>query len=743
MKKVFLLLLPALFALLAAPAFAQAQLPPTPAYWQSQDSLFQNLDKRKITTGALYDRVFIWANVHLLEAGDTITYSFAQQAWHELYLAAYVPTGLLPVDSLRMRATMNKLRSNVLSVGCINYQFQMIDSNAADDGRLVIGRDSLFYDGSGGSPYNLVAKAFPVVTENEIRDTLTTFYFDSTLQLNNVSGEYATAITLKNSTGDSIRLTPGAQGVLSFGKEALDTNAIILTTTVYFNTGRKVGYGVLLRNNLPKFTVYDPDGRHTCVSEVLHFFSGPNLTFQGYDESIPTQGRGDYKIYYHLQDMTGTGCDKHIRKPIIVLDGFDPKDAERPQPDDIYALLQYPGPVSGLGAELRLPDAGGNPGFDIIVLNFPQYIVPGSGPGTGGYRDGGADYIERNAMVLVKLIQDINDQLAANGSTEKIVVIGPSMGGLISRYALKYMENKNALGVPKMNHNCRLWVSFDSPHLGANIPPGLQSLIWYAGYKLNDEDSKKSFDEKLRSYAARQMLIYQTGGNIWMPLYGNSIFFSEPMRATWQNAINTLGYPGSPRKVALINGTTSGNWETPCKTEIQYFARKHASPFQGMRLVELKASFYPDYGQNCEFFYGYKRGKAALSASINNTDVRGSLDIVPGGLFNTNEIVKDGLDPVLGKFYTKVNILDQRVYADGTLEKYAGPYHTFIPSVSSLGFYNSNFHWANNIGNRNLVCTGEIPFDNYFTAKSNETHVSISEAAAKWITEEIRYGQPA
>lgn len=368
--------------------------------------MFQNLDKRKITTGALYDRVFIWANVHLLEAGDTITYSFAQQAWHELYLATYIQTGLLPVDSLWMRATRNRLRSNVLSVGCINYQFQMIDSNAADDGRLVIGRDSLFYDGSGSSPYNLVAKAFPVVTANEIRDTLTTFYFDSTLQLSNVAGEYATAITLKNSTGDSIRLTPGAQGVLNFGKQALDTNAIILTTTVYFNTGRKVGYGVLLRNNLPKFTVYDPDGRYTCVSaDKIPIASTEDLKFKGYDETVATQGIGEYKIYYHLNDMSGTACDQHIRKPIIILDGFDPKNADRPDPDNIYALLHYPGSATGLGAELRLPDAGGNPGFDIIVLNFPQYIVPGSGPGTGGYRDGGADYIERNAMVLVKLIR--------------------------------------------------------------------------------------------------------------------------------------------------------------------------------------------------------------------------------------------------------------------------------------------------------------------------------------------------
>lgn len=89
-KLLFLLLFAAISMLVAGTANAQSPLPSTPAYWQTQDSLFQNLDKRKITTGVLYDRVFIWANVHLLEAGDTITYSFAQQAWHELYLATYI-----------------------------------------------------------------------------------------------------------------------------------------------------------------------------------------------------------------------------------------------------------------------------------------------------------------------------------------------------------------------------------------------------------------------------------------------------------------------------------------------------------------------------------------------------------------------------------------------------------------------------------------------------------------------------
>ena len=81
------------------------------------------------------------------------------------------------------------------------------------------------------------------------------------------------------------------------------------------------------------------------------------------------------------------------------------------------------------------------------------------------------DYIERNALTHVALYQHLNNTLFSNGSSEKLVIVGPSMGGQMSRYALAYMEKHN---IP---HNTRLWVSIDSPHLGANIPIGIQSMM--------------------------------------------------------------------------------------------------------------------------------------------------------------------------------------------------------------------------------------------------------------------------
>src|SRR5690606_16835698 len=101
----------------------------------------------------------------------------------------------------------------------------------------------------------------------------------------------------------------------------------------------------------------------------------------------------------------------------------------------------------------------------------------------GNLIDGGADYIERNALSLVTLIETINAQKVGS---EKNVLIGPSMGGLITRYALKYMENNN------LDHDSRLWISVDSPHNGANVAMSVQYLVNYLGYGYPDIDEIKT-----------------------------------------------------------------------------------------------------------------------------------------------------------------------------------------------------------------------------------------------------------
>ena len=121
-------------------------------------------------------------------------------------------------------------------------------------------------------------------------------------------------------------------------------------------------------------------------------------------------------------------------------------------------------------------------GYDVIIVNHPVNESNGI--------DGGSDYIQRNAFTLISLVRYINETKQGN---EPNVVIGPSMGGLISRYALAYMEKKLAEtgNNTKWNHDTRLWVSFDSPHQGANIPIGVQKGIQYFADEFEVESAQE------------------------------------------------------------------------------------------------------------------------------------------------------------------------------------------------------------------------------------------------------------
>ena len=155
---------------------------------------------------------------------------------------------------------------------------------------------------------------------------------------------------------------------------------------------------------------YAPIGNRNASQNIT-----ASISYQGYDEDQAYFGQGEYEIFIDTTDGL-------LNKPIIVLDGFDPGDSR-----DITGLYNN----LNFGGE-NLADVLRSEGYDIVILNAPQYT-------TGGKEiDGGGDYIQRNAMVLIELIDFLNTEKVGD---EELVILGPSMGGLISRYALNYMEN--------------------------------------------------------------------------------------------------------------------------------------------------------------------------------------------------------------------------------------------------------------------------------------------------------------
>jgi hypothetical protein len=467
------------------------------------------------------------------------------------------------------------------------------------------------------------------------------------------------------------------------------------------------------------------------------------IPFKGYNESTARLGTLEYRTYYNTISNPGYiaasnafSIQPKLRKPVIILDGYDPGDSRKIYDGsagyngDKFSILEFMSydidDIPKNGNEKNLVKELQDKGYDVTLVNFPN----------------GADFIERNAMAVVALLQRENSKLSENSSTEKITLIGPSMGGLISRYALSYMEKNN---IP---HNTKLWVSFDSPHHGANIPLSSQANLFFLGTTAESKEAKDKFIENFLSPAARQMLIEQMENypNPTLLTSRNSKNNNHPFRQqflqnlTTNGVENSNGFPKQTRNIAVINGTTNGvktNSESQTVYDITAFGalkikgfylinRNLATPgnevttFEG-RFTKVVQCYIPLTGLS------YSCGITIKNRSRKDINInpRGSMDVVQGGTFNTVGIIKKSLDENPD---VQENTVENRI----TVEN-----HCFIPTISSLAFKNPNFDWNTNVS-RNLICNDEIPFQSYYAPPNNQAHVKVTKEMVDWLLKEIQ-----
>ena len=413
-----------------------------------------------------------------------------------------------------------------------------------------------------------------------------------------------------------------------------------------------------------------------------------NIAYQGYGESQPYFGQGEYEIF--LDNVDGI-----LDRPVIVLDGFDPGDGRGI--GALYSSLSYGG--QNLADELR------DLGFDIVILNAPNYT-------TDGYDiSGGGDFIQRNAMVLVALIQEINAQ---KQGSEELVVLGPSMGGLIGRYTLAFMEQQ---GLP---HETRLYLSFDSPHRGANIPISLQYLINYFAVVGGDPMAQATVDFVLNSSAAKQMLIDHLLGhlaagsdleqdpNLLLP------FGAPNFRDAFQQELDALGFPQNVRNVTMINGAIEGTTIGSPGMEVV----NTSIEIDALTDIEIALYFTPSAGQSITvtdvrtLFIGIPL--STFTADAESPSTSDGIDSAPGGTGNISAaLAGGGGSPVLQEF---IDALNQDEYS-------------FIPTMSALAIDTDNWH-----GPADLSLS---PFDNIEASTINSSHVSLTQSMADFAIIEI------
>ncbi|MCH9661774.1 MAG: T9SS type A sorting domain-containing protein [Bacteroidetes bacterium] len=413
------------------------------------------------------------------------------------------------------------------------------------------------------------------------------------------------------------------------------------------------------------------------------------IPYQGYEETQEYFGEGEYEIF--LDEVDGV-----LDHPIIVLDGFDPGDSR--DITGLYNSLEFDG--QNMADILRAE------GFDIVVLNAPQYSTGGNDI------DGGADYIQRNAMVLIEMINLLNAEKVGDA---ELVVLGPSMGGLIARYALSYMEANS------LPHETRLYISFDSPHLGANVPISLQYLINYLAIEFGNEDATLIVEGVLNSPAAKEMLVDHLSAHVDEGASDQNPNSTLPagapnFRDAFQTELNNLGFPTDVRNVSMINGSGNG---TTTGTPGMQVVNTTLDIITGTT-AEVALHFMPEATETIEVtswttFLG-PIPIGSFSADGEATATSDGVDSAPGGTANISTALGDGDNPIIVAF---IEALDQDAYA-------------FIPTLSALGIDTPNWYTVPNVD--------DSPFVNTYIPDENEDHVTVTAASAAFALEEIRNG---
>ncbi len=282
---------------------------------------------------------------------------------------------------------------------------------------------------------------------------------------------------------------------------------------------------------------------------------------------------GDMDLVIHVPDETIQFSGLNIavyracnstpqdEKAVIYLEGIDILDFETSfnrTADQVYSeMIDYP-----YISQLR------NYGYDFYVVDWANSRID----------------MTINAMNVVMLLDSLK---GAIDNDHEFIIMGESMGGVIARYALTFMESPsylNPVNFPNANerermHNCRQMFTIDSPHQGASIPLSMQHLYDVIatsagsifGTPMLGRKVMSHYNMFLDSKAAKQLLIYHVDTKSGWGQYKN---YSEHQdRTDFMNDLQNLGdYPSHCKKIALSNGALNGTKQCRFYTEVERVA---------------------------------------------------------------------------------------------------------------------------------------------------------------------------
>lgn len=505
-----------------------------PHYTEQIDHIFEHVDLTQVPNGLLRD-----FGIPLIEPQiyngqlDTINYTNTD-AFGLLYatltaMAIDTNQSLPPPNAYMNVIASQTVRQPIMLLGIL-YSYYQIDSNAIANEQMII-QNGQIYDvpNRTTSPYLsrttfLMTSATDLVRSNKLKLAFDANYF-------------------YNNTGTTI-------------------------SELWIDYDDGQGYQLVSLTRLPEITYTEPGLKHIkfkIVTSTAAIFESHTRLVMEFDP--PEKALGDIPYLtepesFHVmspQSFAGVNSGAtvfisyacghtNLQKPFIWAEGYNPASYITALDQRLYYLDAVERIYSGVypGDQRNVSDYLQAEGYDLVVIDY----------------DDGGTYLELNAMVIEEAIRQINIRKHQNGSNEKNVVMGQSMGGMCLRYALRDMEVKGE------NHEVGTYVSFDSGHLGTNIPLGVQyALKHISNISVGRQKAKLQMYVGLLQEAyrildlpsSREMLYYHAseewfGGN-WETDYNN-----PSLHDTYYLAQNgTLGMPQNCDRIAIINGSLNGS----------------------------------------------------------------------------------------------------------------------------------------------------------------------------------------
>ena len=719
---------------------AFAQIPNCDAlipYPQFAYEKLRNLDKSQVSTGVLYDYAFPLEDVENYDGTlntDTTDYARFIQSYHRLYLSTFNRVNIAHISDYEQAVhDFHPDREFHHPIGFIDYQFNAIDPDAFNNNLLSISNQQIFdVPNRTQSPYFTKTTQMATMMFDRGNDCVKAgvhyFHFSPNFVLTNTSFSLNDIQAIEIKVNGVIKFNGTVNGLNNEVIPITIINAdrdLFITMTITIPTGTKI-YQFSICQLTQVYTSCDGEDEITVTGFP---FDG------GYNEGSYS-ATAKANIYY----ANGNCNAKRITKPIIFVDGFDPGNKQHAA--DIWENYLNKKFVennidSYLGDSLRAK------GFDIIIFD------PIANNDDENYYRGGVGYIENNGLVLAKFLQDFYAQHSST-MTQDFIVVGASMGGLISRFGLAWMEKNN------MPHHTSLFISFDCPQAGAQIPIGLQQMVdnfTQSGILKKKKSIKRSLHQ---TNAATQLLL-------WLSSTNSETMQAHPHRQIFLNNLAAVGnYPKQCRNIAIVDGNRGGILKTfsPDPTTITAINERDK-----ILDVGIKNRLFPDCNQpNCfkvhaEVFaqtssvrhptqiFELNSGSLLLSlfsgswpysTSIKYGQAENgnqSIDIAPGSRIRKDPLamLKPWMEDIAWAMFGRVRIPTNSI-----------KFSNFVPTISAVDYTfpnNETYNLYKNFTGVNLSkCAGTTPFDTVYAPISYDLdHVDIDAYIASVFRSEVYF----